>query len=536
MKLFLLIFLIVEISYSQWSKSVYPESSLFVCPGFTPTIKVMPDGSSFVFGRASFNLWLQKLDPYGYKMWEKPIHVYENAGSNNVGGIESVLDPQGGIIFLWRDEIGAEEDALFRPTQNSLFLQHIDKMGNKLLGPKGKIVAPLEGGLKVAYCVEDGFGGIILFIKESDFHRKNSANIERTSLVRYDASGNKLWEQKIDSSYNQGDVPINPLYRVKSTILIPTLSGQKIIHLDGTISSKVISKPINAVSSNSDSSLLSVSRSMFSDSSGNHFDKFVVGKYSVDYDLEWETSYISTFSVDTGDGSISVLPNIVHDGIEGLYVSNGFYILSPRSFHIYIQHIGKNGPSISGSGINIFASDWPIYAVTNKGDLGIIYNNYTYQKYSLDGDSLFKERQQLLYSENGELSNSSIVSDKNGGVLIAFWNGGIHVQHSGRNGKLGEISNVNSSLSPTISFELQQNFPNPFNPSTTIHYALPKSGTIVLKVYDVLGKEVATLVDTHQKAGRYSVVFDASSLSSGMYIYKLMSDKHSEFKKMMFIK
>ncbi len=85
-------------------------------------------------------------------------------------------------------------------------------------------------------------------------------------------------------------------------------------------------------------------------------------------------------------------------------------------------------------------------------------------------------------------------------------------------------------------YALSQNYPNPFNPTTIINYALPKAGNVVLKVYDVLGKEVATLVNNYKESGRYSVEFDASKLSSGMYIYKLTSDKFSEVKKMILLR
>jgi len=85
-------------------------------------------------------------------------------------------------------------------------------------------------------------------------------------------------------------------------------------------------------------------------------------------------------------------------------------------------------------------------------------------------------------------------------------------------------------------FGLIQNFPNPFNPSTTISYTLPKAEYVMLKVYDVLGKEVATLVNSYKESGRFSVEFDASNLSSGIYIYKLTSDTFSEVKKMMLVK
>jgi len=85
-------------------------------------------------------------------------------------------------------------------------------------------------------------------------------------------------------------------------------------------------------------------------------------------------------------------------------------------------------------------------------------------------------------------------------------------------------------------YDLAQNYPNPFNPSTTIKYQLPKDGIVTLKVYDILGSEVATLVNEQKTAGRYEVSFDASKLASGVYIYKLQSGEYISSRKMMLLK
>jgi hypothetical protein len=80
------------------------------------------------------------------------------------------------------------------------------------------------------------------------------------------------------------------------------------------------------------------------------------------------------------------------------------------------------------------------------------------------------------------------------------------------------------------------NYPNPFNPTTTINYQLPKSGYVTLKIYDILGKEVATLVNENKEAGYYKVNFNASKLSSGIYIYKLTGNNVNISKKMILMK
>ncbi len=85
-------------------------------------------------------------------------------------------------------------------------------------------------------------------------------------------------------------------------------------------------------------------------------------------------------------------------------------------------------------------------------------------------------------------------------------------------------------------FDLTQNYPNPFNPSTTIKFALPVGGVTTLKVYDIAGKEIASLVETDLEAGYHEVNFNASHLSSGVYFYKLTSGSYTEVKKMMLVK
>ena len=91
------------------------------------------------------------------------------------------------------------------------------------------------------------------------------------------------------------------------------------------------------------------------------------------------------------------------------------------------------------------------------------------------------------------------------------------------------------SLSIT-DYKLNQNYPNPFNPSTTISFSIPVQGNVSLKIYDVLGKEVVTLVDEMKSAGSYQITFDATQLASGMYFYRLDTKNFSEVKKMILIK
>jgi hypothetical protein len=83
---------------------------------------------------------------------------------------------------------------------------------------------------------------------------------------------------------------------------------------------------------------------------------------------------------------------------------------------------------------------------------------------------------------------------------------------------------------------LYQNYPNPFNPSTTIKYSIPELSRVTLKVFNVLGEEVTTLVNEEKIAGNYSIEFNASNLPSGVYFYRLQAGSFTETKKMLILK
>jgi hypothetical protein len=87
-----------------------------------------------------------------------------------------------------------------------------------------------------------------------------------------------------------------------------------------------------------------------------------------------------------------------------------------------------------------------------------------------------------------------------------------------------------------LDYVLYQNYPNPFNPSTTIQYSIPKKSSVTLKVYDILGNEVTSLVNEEKHPGVYSVIFNARGLASGVYFYRITAGEFRKTKKMILMK
>ena len=122
------------------------------------------------------------------------------------------------------------------------------------------------------------------------------------------------------------------------------------------------------------------------------------------------------------------------------------------------------------------------------------------------------------------------ITGSGGNVWIAGYEGRI-LKKLGPTGVKEDQTNASPS-----GFQLAQNFPNPFNPSTTLSFSIPSSSFVILKVYDMLGKEVRTLVNENKPAGIYGITFDATGLPSGLYFYRLQAGGQTITRKMLLVK
>jgi|GEM_PF-1305073 len=152
------------------------------------------------------------------------------------------------------------------------------------------------------------------------------------------------------------------------------------------------------------------------------------------------------------------------------------------------------------------------------------------------------------------LTNGIFVSSDNGSTWSALGMKGFNISSlmvnkstsevyagtkSGTVYKMNSVENttsVNDEASAPKEFNLAQNYPNPFNPSTIIGFSVPASGRYTLKVYDILGQEVATLIDQEMNEGNYKVTFNAANIAGGVYVYRLSGNNVNIAKKMMLVK
>ncbi|MEO9886183.1 MAG: redoxin family protein [Balneola sp.] len=164
------------------------------------------------------------------------------------------------------------------------------------------------------------------------------------------------------------------------------------------------------------------------------------------------------------------------------------------------------------------------------------FKNITGITYSL----LLNARQSLVdYYGNSSAYDRSVVIDKTGKIAYkgtGFVNSDYEEVNESIENELSVATSNEDSFELPNSVLLKQNFPNPFNPSTSISYTIPEAADVSLKIYNMLGVEVATIEKGFINAGEHTATFDASSLSSGIYIYRLTAGATTLTKKMTLLK
>ena len=208
-------------------------------------------------------------------------------------------------------------------------------------------------------------------------------------------------------------------------------------------------------------------------------------------------------------------PAVMQSGVNGV----GF----PINFRAAALHGWYKFASDSGDGLNIVTGFTKNHSGMGVGVFSTTTPQATYKEFVVN--TLFV---------TGDTPDSALIN-------IALVNGGPRTHIGSKfwvdDLSFGTASGVSQSGSEVPnSFALEQNYPNPFNPSTKIQFEIPEARFVTLKVYNLLGQEVASLINDHLEAGRYRAEFDARNLPSGTYLYRLQAGDFSEAKKMTVLK
>ncbi len=251
----------------------------------------------------------------------------------------------------------------------------------------------------------------------------------------------------------------------------------------------------------------------------------------------------------SGSNTYQTMAGFNYEPFEGNFPPAGWTIINPDNGLTWVQYTGANGPMFSGTK----SVKMPFYDYSSSGQIDYlvskVYNgldysdsikfNWAYAQYPGYTDAL-----QVKVSTDGGTSFPYTIFNRSGATLATAPSTSSSFVPTGPSqwghfavligSFISNIKKIGSELPD--KFILEQNFPNPFNPITNIIYSIPKNTKVTLKVYDIKGTLIATLVDEYQTAGIYLSQFDGKDLSSGVYFYKLETSDFVSVKKMSLIK
>ncbi len=431
-------------------------------------------GENAIYSGGSNEMLVIKYNPSGTQLWS---YRFQYLNQSYAGGFDIITDLTGNVYVTGEYGNGG----------NNIFLVKFSPDGqliNQTFYNSGS-----EGGRKIAL---DGAGKIIVggYINDND-------SLSFIAL-KYEQNLDFVWA----SRYGQG------------------IGNQEVIDMAVDINSNII----------------------FTGTNGNGIDYSTV-KIGPNGVVQWSRLYNSTSGWDYGRAVVTDnFGNVYvtgHTGSSGLPLFSRMTTIkySPDGVQLWVQSYAD-----SLDGWN--ARDITIDNSSNLYITGGTYNNLDIATIKYNSDGVL----QWAITYNGQANSQEIPVavgvDASGNVFSTGNSIGATTGYDIAIIKYSQTpTSVESETDVPSSYDLSQNYPNPFNPSTKIRYTIPnvsQSGVegsrVQLKIYDVLGNEVATLVNEEKSAGSYEVKFNASQLSSGVYFYKLQAGSFVQTKKMVLLK
>ena len=549
--------------FTQWSSDPTINTPVCLSPGEQLNPLIIGDGNNGAIicwmDALTVQVYAQRINSSGYKMWDTPgIRITPLSDYHPYYSI--IYDQQGGAIITWE---------AFNNGDDNIYAQRIDSFGNLLWDTLG-----VEICIKPLPQIEpiitfDGIGGAIILWQD----RESGAGVCGLYAQRINSEGQVLWTANgipICTSPFQDPIQFHP-------VIVSDGEAGAIVAWDDTRNANT---RVYAQRVNSDGSLQWQNNGIqISQLPGEDRIQAITSVGDNEFVIAW-TNGISPYT------ETDIFAQKITSSGEKKWISSGVPISTSvgNQYYCVIVSDDKSGAVFSwedrrSGEADIYAQkinsagviEWqangiPVCSKTNhQMTLRIITdenngaiicwldhdgNNFDVYGQRIDEFGLPK------WQSNGVPISITIkydifigmISDGLGGAILAWDdqrngdnNDDIFTQRIDENGNL-YVTSLNDEFNQTnpALFLLSQNYPNPFNPNTVISYQLPASSDVTLKVYDVLGNEVTTLVNEYKPAGKYEVEFNSSpgirDLASGIYFYQLKAGDYIITKKMILLK
>ena len=455
-------------------------------------------------------VFVQKVDVKGNKLWgANGIRV--SLDTNDQYGFRDpiiVPDDSGGVFAMWQNKPRGIDQPV-----TDIYVQHISNDGKREFGDSAKLIASVTLLYLLPGFIAANSSAIISFGSDTN-----------STLKRIDHNGNILWST---------DFP----------------------HW------------ISNVTQINNHSFLAIAEKRSDDKS--YITSYIA--YSLDIKTGqciWQNEFADGIHIPAG-GSVSAIVSVLTRQDSNVAI---IYSVGTNTGYIQLMSLagkslfGKNGKTITDTITGAYS--FSIASVNSKNNSVMIlfsdtqdnrYYKYYTQQIDADGELLWTSKGYLFSDEfigSAPIIYFKTIQDGFNGMIAIGYCEPYHKIMAKQISSVGIIGDITTSA-PTVNttqlpqtIGLLQNYPNPFNPVTVIKYQIPPNllgqkdhGAstpmgiyVTLKVFDILGKEVGTLVDGVKEAGNYSVDFDASRLSSGIYFYEIQAGKFNDTKKMLFVK
>lgn len=455
---------------------------------------------------SSINPYAYRISPSGQFLWGANGIALTDSVNVYQANPKVIVTSDGNIIIPWQ-------------YNNKIAVHKLDKAGNKVWGSVPKMIIgnpSISTGEKFNYPigVKSDNGSFILYWVGYTGQFFSPANY-KLYTQKYSSTGTGLWGNPFDTLWNQGNA--NAIYQPTVVsdgnngavyVWQSFITGPTVCYVQRKNSAGQIQFPANGVAASTGTAMLNFTP----------FASFMPATNETYVFWQRKNSNQSIIGVQgqkfspTGtrmwpDSGLTVKP------LDGDSFASLWTYTKDTSIYGYYMHIGTS--------TNDFAK---AFKLNRSGALqwgGSIITPGAY---------------------NAKKGRLSVVLNPANGMSILAWQdnrndvGGIYAQNINNDGSFGNATGIISFGEIPSKYSLSQNYPNPFNPITKIKFEIAKSGFVTLKVYDLLGREIMSLVNQNMNAGVYEYSLSAASLTSGMYFYKLESGSFSDVKKMMIIK